>query len=72
VKLFLTRQTNNMADTEAICEVAHRPTLRFVAVKSEAKKAAGAIFSSAQRTKIIRALRGHLGEYGLVAPQGPP
>jgi hypothetical protein len=24
-----------------------------------------------QRTQIINALRGHVGEYGLIAPQGP-
>jgi transposase len=33
-----------MADAEAICEAAHRPTMRFVAIKSEAKQAAAAIF----------------------------
>ena len=65
-----------MADAEAICEAAQRPTMRFVAVKSEAKQAAAVIFRArdllvGQRTQIINALRGHLGEYGLIAPQGP-
>jgi transposase len=48
----------------------------FVAVKSEAKQAAAVIFRArdllvGQRTQIINALRGHLGEYGQIAPQGP-
>jgi transposase len=65
-----------MAVAEAICEAAQRPTMRFVAVKSEAKQAAAVIFRArdllvGQRTQIINALRGHLGEFGLIAPQGP-
>src|SRR5918997_2204888 len=75
-KPFVKRQKNDMADAEAICEAAQRPTMRFVAVKSEAKQAAAVIFRArdllvGQRTQIINALRGHLGEYGLIAPQGP-
>jgi transposase len=76
VKPFIKRQKNDMADAEAICEAAQRPTMRFVAVKSEAKQAAAVIFRArdllvGQRTQIINALRGHLAEYGLIAPQGP-
>jgi transposase len=76
VKPFVRRQKNDMADAEAICEAAQRPTMRFVAVKSEAKQAAAVIFRArdllvGQRTQIINALRGHLAEYGLIAPQGP-
>jgi transposase len=76
VKPFVKRQKNDMADAEAICEAAQRPTMRFVAVKSETKQAAAVIFRTrdllvGQRTQVINALRGHLGEYGLIAPQGP-
>ena len=76
VKPFVKRQKNDMADAEAICEAAQRPTMRFVAVKSETKQAAAVIFRTrdllvGQRTQIINALRGHLGEYGLIAPKGP-
>lgn len=39
VKSFVKRQKNDMADAEAICEVASRPTMRFVAVKSEETQA---------------------------------
>jgi transposase len=34
VKPFIKRQKNDMADAEAICEAAQRPTMRFVAVKT--------------------------------------
>jgi transposase len=33
VKPFVKRQKNDMADAEAICEAAQRPTMRFVASK---------------------------------------
>jgi transposase len=76
VKPFVKRQKNDMADAEAICEAAQRPTMRFVAVKSEAKQASAVIFRTrdllvGQRTQIINAIRGHLSEFGLIAPQGP-
>lgn len=76
VKPFVKRQKNDVADAEAICEAAQRPTMRFVAVKSEAKQASAVIFRTrdmlvGQRTQIINAIRGHLAEYGLIAPQGP-
>ena len=49
--------------------------MRFVPVKSEAKQASAVVFCTRdllvrQRTQIINALRGHMGEYGLIAPQG--
>jgi transposase len=75
VKPFVKRQKNDAADAEAICEAAQRPTMRFVAVKSEESQAAAVIFRTRdllvrQRTQLINALRGHLGEFGLVVPQG--
>ena len=45
VKPFVKRQKNDAADAEAICEAAQRPTMRFVAVKSEDKQSS-AIFSN--------------------------
>ena len=73
---FVKRQKNNATDAEAICEAAQRPTMRFVAVKSEAKQASAVVFRTrdllvGQRTQIINAIRGHLAEYGLIARQGP-
>ena len=75
VKPFLKRQKNDMADAEAICEAASRPTMRFVAVKSEETQGAAAVFRVRellirQRTQAINALRGHLAEFGEVVPQG--
>lgn len=76
VKPFVKRQKNDAADAEAIAEAATRPTMRFVAVKSEEKQAASIILRTrdvlvGQRTQLINALRGHLSEYGVIAPQGP-
>ena len=44
VKPFVKRQKNDMADAEAICEAAQRPTMRFVAVKSEVTQANAVVF----------------------------
>ena len=75
VKPFVKRQKNDAADAEAIAEAASRPTMRFVAVKSEEQQARAMIFRTRdllvrQRTQLINALRGHLAEHGVVAPQG--
>src|SRR4051812_21518896 len=76
VKPFVKRQKNNATDAEAICEAAQRPTMRFVAPKSEQAQAAALVFRARdllvrQRTQVINALRGHLAESGLIARQGP-
>ncbi len=75
VKPFVKRQKNDEADAEAICEAAQRPTMRFVAVKSAEQQAVGVVFRARdllvrQRTQIINAIRGHVAEYGTVAPKG--
>lgn len=76
VKPFVKRQKNDMADAEAIAEAASRPTMRFVAVKSEGQQAAMMAYRTRdllvrQRTQTINALRAHLAEQGIVAPVGP-
>jgi len=76
VKPYVKRQKNDAADAEAICEAAGRPTMRFVAPKSEQTQAAAVVFRARdllvkQRTQIINALRGHLAEFGIVAAKGP-
>jgi transposase len=76
VKPFVRRQKNDAADAEAICEAAVRPTMRYVAVKTEEQQARAMLFRTRdllvrQRTQLINALRGHLTEHGIVAPQGP-
>lgn len=75
VKPFVKRQKNDAADAEAICEAAQRPTMRFVPVKSEETQGAAMVFRVRellirQRTQAINALRGHLGEFGQIVPQG--
>jgi transposase len=75
VKPFVKRHKNDAIDAEAICEAAQRPGMRFVAVKTEAQQAAGLVFRTRdlavrQRTQLTNAIRGHLAEYGWVAPRG--
>lgn len=75
VKPFVKHQKNDASDAEVICEAAQRPTMRFVAVKSESAQARAAIFRARdllvrQRTQLINAVRGQLTEYGLVAAKG--
>lgn len=58
-----------MADAEAICRAALRPTMRFVTPKSAEAQAARQCFARdllvRQRTQLINALRGHLAEFGI-------
>lgn len=75
VKPFVKRQKNDAADAAAICEAAQRPTMRFVAVKSEETQGAAMVLRIRellirQRTQAINALRGHLAEFGRIVPQG--
>ena len=44
VKPFVKRQKNDAADVEAICEAVSRPTMRFVAVKTQEQQARGMLF----------------------------
>ena len=75
VKPFVKRQKNDAADAEAISEAASRPTMRFVAVKGEDQQAACMVFKTRdlfvrQKTQLANALRGHLAEFGVIAPKG--
>ena len=74
VKPFVKRQKNDTSDAEAIAEAAARPTMQFVAVKTEEQQARSMIFRTRdllvrQRTQLINALRGHLAEHGVIAPR---
>ena len=76
VKPFVKRQKNDAADAEAICKATARPTMRFVAVKTQEQQARGMLFHTRdllvrQRTQTINALRGHFAEFGVIAPRGP-
>jgi transposase len=75
VKPFVKRQKNDMADAEAICEAAQRPTMRFVQGKSAQAQVSAVVFRTRdllvrQRTQLINALRGHLTEFGYIVRQG--
>jgi transposase len=75
VKPYVRRNKNDAADAAAICEAAMRPGQRFVPVRSIDNQAglmrhrARALLAG-QRTSLLNALRGHLAEIGVVAPQG--
>ena len=75
VKAYLRRQKNDAADAEAICEAVTRPTMRFVPVKSAERQAILTLHRTRellvrQKTTLIRAIRSHCAEFGLVVPQG--
>ena len=75
VKPYVKRQKNDAADAEAICEAVTRPTMRFVKIKScEQQSVMGLhrvqLMLMRKRIRLSNAIRGHLGEYGLVAPVG--
>lgn len=75
VKPFVKRQKNDAADAEAIVEAATRPSMRFVVPKTEPQQACSMLFRTRdlfvrQRTQFINALRAHLAEHGIIAPQG--
>ncbi len=77
VKPYVKRNKNDMADAEAICEAATRPTMRFVSVKNMEQQSILMLHRSRdllvrQRTMLINAIRGHMAEFGIVAPGGVP
>ncbi len=66
---------NDKTDAEAICEAVGRPAMRFVPVKSVDQQAVLAVHrvrdsGVAERTALVNQIRGLLGEYGVVLPQG--
>ena len=75
VKPYVKRGKTDAADAEAIAEAVTRPTMRFVAVKSAGQQSVLMLHKTRdllvrQRTALINALRGHMGELGIIAPQG--
>jgi len=72
---YIKRNKNGAADAEAICEAVVRPTMRFVPAKTAEQQAALLLHRGRerlvrQRTGLVNALRGHLAEFGVIAPQG--
>jgi transposase len=75
VKAYVKRGKNDAADAAAICEAVTRPTMRFVAIKSEEQQALLVVHRTRellvrQRTQVVNALRGLLAEFGISEAQG--
>ena len=77
VKPYVDRGKNDAADAEAICEAMSRPKVarRFTAVKTVEQQAGQMLIGVREgllkrRTQVSNTIRGHAGEFGLVAPKG--
>src|SRR3978361_1142169 len=75
VRPYVKAQKNDDRDAEAIAEAATRPTMRFVALKSEAQLDMQSLHRVrdrlvGERTALMNHIRGLLLERGLVVPQG--
>jgi len=75
VKPYVKRQKNDAADAEAICEAVTRPNMRYVEIKTCEQQATLVLHRvrlmlTRQRVQLSNAIRGHMAEYGLVAPVG--
>jgi transposase len=75
VKPYVKSNKNDAADAEAICEAVTRPTMRFVPIKNVEQQTVLSLHRVRQgfiraRTAQANQIRGLLGEYGVVVPQG--
>ena len=75
VKPYVKTNKNDAADAEAICEAVARPSMRFVPVKTGEQQAILAVHRARQgfvkaRTAQANQIRGLLGEFGIILPQG--
>ena len=75
VKPYVKTNKNDAADAEAICEAVGRPNMRFVPIKSVEQQAILSVHRVRQgfvkaRTAQANQIRGLLGEFGLILPQG--
>jgi len=75
VKAYVKRNKTDAADAEAIAEALTRPTMRFVPVKSVDQQSMLMLHRVRellvrQRMMLATALRAHLAEFGIIAPQG--
>ncbi len=76
MKPYVTRHKNDAADAAAICEAVTRPSMRTTPIKTPAQQAARVVHRthellSRQRVTLINAIRGHMAEFGIMAPAGP-
>jgi transposase len=75
VKPYVKTNKNDAADAEAICEAVSRSNMRFVPIKSVEQQAILSVHRVRQgfvkaRTAQANQIRGLLGEFGLIIPQG--
>ena len=75
MKAYGRRGKNAEADAEAMWEAVGRPNMRFVPIKTEDQQAALMLHKARellrrQQTMLVNALRAHMAELGMVAPQG--
>src|SRR2546430_9546892 len=75
VKAYVKRSKNDANDAAAICEAVTRPSMRFVATKSEQQQSGLMLHRSrqllvCQRTMLSNAIRGHMAELGIIAAKG--
>jgi transposase len=75
VKAYLKRGKNDANDAAAICEAVTRPSMRFVATKSEQQQSGLMLHRSrqllvCQRTMLSNAIRGHMAELGIISAKG--
>ena len=75
VKPYVKTNKNDVADAEAICEAVGRPNMRFVPLNTIAQQGVLAVHRARQgfvkaRTAQGNSIRGLLGEFGIVIPQG--
>jgi transposase len=70
---YVKTNKNDAADAEAICGAVTRPTMRFVPIKEEMQQEVLVLHRVRemlirQRTQLINSIRGHLAEFGIIAP----
>jgi transposase len=75
VRPYVKSNKNDARDAEAICEAVGRPSMRFVAVKSQAQQDMLALHRVRsllirERSALMNQMRGLLAEYGIVVAQG--
>jgi transposase len=75
VKAYVKRNKNDGRDAEGLCEAMSRPTMQFVAVKTDEQQAALMLAGVrqqliARRTQLSNAIRGYAAEFGLTAAKG--
>ncbi len=75
VKPYVKSNKNDAADAEAICEAVGRPSMRFVPIKHIEQQSVLSLHRVRQgfakaRTAQANQIRGLLGEFGLIVPQG--